>query len=157
MLRIGKTKRDRRQGAWREGVSPVAADAFALPLPDGSGEEGADALTCAFGLRNMLPRAAALHEMRRVLKPSGAAWILEFGTVRGKVWGGAYSVYLQRILPRIGGMLAGDRAAYAYLARTIRDFPPAVDLARELRAAGFSRVLSRALCGGIVFLHLAEK
>lgn len=158
MLRAGEKK---RRGAFAGAgfrILPTVADAFALPLADGDAQgNGVDAVLCAFGLRNMNPRTAALAEMCRVLKPSGRAWILEFGSAREKLWGGLYNFYLRDILPLIGGVIAGDRAAYRYLAATIKEFPSEKELAAEMNAAGFRHVQSRSLCGGIVFLHLAEK
>lgn len=160
MLRAGEKKRARAFAGAGMRIQPVAADAFALPLPDpdpGSAKHGVDAVLCAFGLRNMSPRADALAEMRRVLRPGGRVWILEFGSAKGRLWGGAYNLYLHTVLPRLGGLVAGDGEAYRYLARTIESFPSAETLAEEMREAGFSRTAFRSVCGGIVFLHLAEK
>lgn len=132
---------------------PVAADGRCLPLPD----QSVDSVTMAFGIRNILPRRAAYDEVLRVLNPGGRFCILEFGAGRRKILRGLYNVYLHRLLPWIGRTFSGDAQAYRYLAETIQSFPDARQLATELAAAGFSRVYSFPLTGGIVQIHVAEK
>jgi demethylmenaquinone methyltransferase/2-methoxy-6-polyprenyl-1,4-benzoquinol methylase len=101
----------------------------------------------------MRPRAKALEELWRVLAPGGRAHILEFGSASGLVWGGAYNLYLERILPFFGGLATGRMEAYRYLARSIREFPPAGRVVAELEEAGFWRVSARRLWGGLVCLY----
>ena len=115
-----------------------------------------DGLTMAFGIRNIAPRSASFAEMARVLKPRGRACILEFGTGKTRIWLGIYNFYLKRILPVVG-RLSGDPGAYAYLAKSIIEFPSADALSDEMRAAGFKRIYHIPLCSGIVCLHVAEK
>lgn len=134
-------------------ILPAAADALRLPLPDAC----VDAVTMAFGIRNIAPRDRAFREMFRVLVPGGRACILEFGSGRRKIWKGLYNFYLQHVLPLIGKWSSGDGAAYMYLAQSIAEFPPPEKLSAELRAAGFSRVYHVPLTSGIVCLHVAEK
>jgi demethylmenaquinone methyltransferase/2-methoxy-6-polyprenyl-1,4-benzoquinol methylase len=134
-------------------VLPVAANAKRLPVRSGF----ADCLTMAFGIRNILPRQEAYAEMLRALKPGGRACILEFGSGRERIWGGLYNFYLNAVLPRIGRLISGDRAAYAYLAESIRAFPTARELEEELLEAGFARVWHHKLTSGVVCLHVAEK
>jgi demethylmenaquinone methyltransferase/2-methoxy-6-polyprenyl-1,4-benzoquinol methylase len=127
-------------------------DGLALPLPDAS----QDALTIAFGLRNLADRPRGLREMRRVLRPGGRLFVLEFS--QPYAWfRPIYYFYLQRVLPRIAGVVTGDRAAYVYLNDTIGEFPDRPALSREISAAGFSSVAARALTLGIVALHEAVK
>ena len=116
-------------------IMPVAADAKKLPLPDAS----VDCVTMAFGIRNIKPRSEAFAEMLRVLTPGGRACILEFGSGSERIWGGLYNFYLDRILPRIGKMVSRDPGAYEYLAETIRNFPTAPALEKEMTDAGFAR------------------
>lgn len=149
MLAQGLYKIAKRQAD----VTPLNADAYRLPFADDS----LAAITVSFGLRNMVPRVPALAEMRRVLGPGGRLSVLEFGSARQKVWFGFYNFYLAQVLPRIGGLISGDREAYAYLARTIKEFPSANELASEMREAGFATVRYRRLSGGIVYLHTADK
>ena len=153
MLRAGKAKIARAGAYAKRRIVPLAGDGLCLPLRDGC----VDAVTVSFGLRNMAPRERALKEALRVLAPGGTFHILEFGSARGRVWGGLYNLYLTRILPFLGGLIAGDREAYRYLARTIGNFPEADALARELLEAGFFEVSAQRLWGGIVYLHTARK
>ncbi|MDR2503130.1 MAG: ubiquinone/menaquinone biosynthesis methyltransferase [Deltaproteobacteria bacterium] len=134
-------------------IRPLNADAYNLPLPDNS----LAAITVAFGLRNMLPRRPALSEMLRVLKPGGRLLILELSPVQRKIWGGLYNLYLDKFLPRLGGLLSGKPEAYNYLVRSIKNFPPAEKLAEEMRQAGFIATDYQPLSGGIVYAHNALK
>jgi demethylmenaquinone methyltransferase/2-methoxy-6-polyprenyl-1,4-benzoquinol methylase len=134
-------------------IFPVQADGLALPLPDAS----MDAAAIAFGIRNIRPRQAAYAEMLRVLRPGARFCILEFGTGRRRIWGGAYNFYLTKVLPGFGRLVSGDDAAYRYLADTIRAFPDEESLAGELTRAGFVDVSHTALASGIVFVHTAVK
>ena len=149
MLAHGRRK---LKGENQERILPVAADARRLPLRDGA----AACVTMAFGIRNIAPRPAAFREMLRVLRPGGRACILEFGSVRERIWGGVYNAYLNHLLPLVGKAFSRD-GAYSYLAESIRAFPTAEELAAEMRAAGFARVEYRKLTSGIVCLHVGEK
>ncbi|QLA17312.1 ubiquinone/menaquinone biosynthesis methyltransferase [Desulfolutivibrio sulfoxidireducens] len=150
MLRRGQAK-IKPDDAGR--IFPVQADGLALPLPDAS----MDAATIAFGIRNIRPRQAAYAEMLRVLKPGARFCILEFGTGKRRIWGGAYNFYLTKVLPGFGRLVSGDAAAYRYLADTIRAFPDEDALAGELTRAGFTAVSHTPLASGIVFVHRAVR
>jgi demethylmenaquinone methyltransferase/2-methoxy-6-polyprenyl-1,4-benzoquinol methylase len=128
----------------------VRADALRLPFADGA----FDALTVAFGLRNMVSWADALSEMRRVLKPGGHVLVLDFSLPRGW-WRGAYLFYLERCLPKIAGAVSGERAAYEYLAKSISRFPQGDAMLELLEASGFTAATAIALSGGIVSLYSA--
>lgn len=133
-----------------ENVTFRQGDGLALPLPDAM----FDAVTISFGLRNLADRAKGLREMRRVLRPGGSLYVLEFS--QPHAWfRPLYYFYLRRILPFIAGIVTGDRAAYVYLNRTIGEFPDRPALAAEIKAAGFSNVRARAMTFGIVALHEA--
>ncbi len=134
-------------------INPLTADALALPFRDA----GLDCITVAFGLRNMRPRSAALAEAYRALRPGGRLCVLEFGGGHKKIWFGLYDLYLDYALPLLGRIFSGDGGAYGYLASSIRAFPPAGELADEMRAAGFSGVEYEKLCSGAVYLHCAVK
>lgn len=136
-----------RTGRLRE---MVVADAMALPFADGS----FDALTVAFGLRNMPAYLGALREMRRVLRPGGGVLVLDFSVPEGW-WRGLYRVYLHRCLPKIAGCLSGDRHAYEYLAESIERFPRGQEMLVLLREAGFAAGRAEPLTGGIVSLYTA--
>jgi len=129
----------------------LQGDGMALPLAAAS----VDAVTIAFGLRNMADRAHALREMRRVLRtPHGRLFVLEFSQPR-PWFRPCYYFYLKRVLPFLAGLITGDRAAYEYLGSSIDQFPDRARLSDELRAAGFSSVTATAMTLGIVALHEA--
>jgi demethylmenaquinone methyltransferase/2-methoxy-6-polyprenyl-1,4-benzoquinol methylase len=126
----------------------VQCDAERLPFPPGY----FDCVTVAFGLRNMTHKDRALAEMTRVLKPGGRLVVLEFS----KVWKPlerAYDFYSFRVLPWLGKQVAGDAAAYRYLAESIRMHPDQPTLAGMLESAGLSRVEVFNLAAGVVAVH----
>ena len=126
-------------------------DGMALPLPDASFE----AITISFGLRNMVNRAKALQEMRRVLKPDGRLFILEFS--QPMVWFRPfYYTYLKYVLPTVAGIITGDRSAYEYLCGSIEQYPDRSVMSEEIRQAGFNSVSALPLSFGIVALHEAR-
>jgi demethylmenaquinone methyltransferase / 2-methoxy-6-polyprenyl-1,4-benzoquinol methylase len=149
MLEEAEAKK-RRSGGFAN-VSFRPGDGLALPLGDGS----VDAVTIAFGLRNMADRQRALREMRRVLRrPHGRLFVLEFS--QPVPWfRPLYYFYLQRALPRLAGLVTGDRAAYTYLAETIGEFPDRAGLSAEIHDCGFSAVAAIKMSLGIVALHTA--
>lgn len=140
----------RRSGGFAN-VSFIAGDGLFLPLGDAS----IDAVTIAFGLRNMADRRKALSEMRRVLRrPNGRLFVLEFSQPN-RWFRPPYYFYLRRVLPRLAGCVTGDRAAYEYLGQTIGEFPGHAGLCDELRECGFSSVTATRMSLGIVALHTA--
>jgi len=131
------------------GVTWSCGDAEALPFPDGQ----FDVYTIAFGLRNVTHIDQALREARRVLKPGGRYVCLEFSHVVVPGFDKLYDTYSFSVLPALGQMIAGDRAAYQYLAESIRKFPDQDTLCGKMREAGFGQVSYRNLSGGIAALH----
>jgi len=131
-------------------VTFQAGDALALPLPDAS----CDAVTIAFGLRNLADRDRGLREMLRVLRPGGRLFVLEFSQPH-RPFRALYYFYLRRILPRIAGIVTGDRPAYDYLNRSIDAFPTRAEVSAEILAAGFAAVHADPMTVGIVALHEA--
>ena len=134
-------------------LSPaVQCDAERLPFVSGY----FDCVSVAFGLRNMTRKEAALAEMARVLKPGGRLVVLEFS----KVWKPlerAYDLYSFRLLPWLGERVAGDAAAYRYLAESIRMHPDQATLARMLEQSGLSGVEIFNLAAGVVAVHKGFK
>jgi demethylmenaquinone methyltransferase/2-methoxy-6-polyprenyl-1,4-benzoquinol methylase len=114
-----------------------------------------DAYTIAFGLRNVTHIDKALAEARRVLKPGGRFFCLEFSRVVLPLFGELYDRYSFSVVPLIGEVVAGDRAAYQYLVESIRKFPPQEALARRIEDAGLERAAWRNLSGGIAAIHSA--
>ena len=153
MLLAGNEKIVRAPYAVSQRLARICADAMRIPLQAGS----LDAITLAFGLRNILPRSAVLAEAYRALRPGASLFVLEFGPVNRPIWLGLYNAYLACILPALGGLISGDKEAYVHLARTIAAFPSREELAAEIIGAGFVRVRQQQYAGGIVFLHQAEK
>ncbi len=142
--------RDRALSLARVGdTSLLVADAERLPLPDRT----VDRVSIAFGLRNCTDKAAVLAEARRVLKPGGRFFCLEFSHVQVAVLQPLYDAWSFRVLPVLGRHVAHDEASYRYLAESIRMFPNQETLAGMLRDAGFARVSVNNLSGGIAAIH----
>lgn len=132
-----------------EGITFLCADAEHLPLPDRSVEK----ISMAFGLRNCTDKDAVLREMRRVLKPGGRAFVLEFSALQVAALRPLYDAWSFKALPAIGERVAKDGESYRYLAESIRTFPDQDRLEAMFRGAGFARVAHRNLSGGIVAIH----
>ncbi|AXE30646.1 bifunctional demethylmenaquinone methyltransferase/2-methoxy-6-polyprenyl-1,4-benzoquinol methylase UbiE [Chromobacterium phragmitis] len=134
-------------------ILPVSlADAEKLPFPDNY----FDAVSVAFGLRNMTHKDAALKEMCRVLKPGGKLFVLEFS----KVWkplSPLYDFYSFKALPVMGKLVANDADSYQYLAESIRMHPDQETLKQMMLDAGFGKVDYHNLTGGVVALHKGVK
>jgi len=126
-------------------------DALALAVPDGS----FDAVTIAFGLRNMADRHRCLAEIRRVLRPGGTVFVLEFSQPWPIVQP-LYHFHLRRIAPALAGALTGDRSAYNYLGTSIEAFPGRDAFSKEFLGAGFAAVESIGMTMGVVALHRAR-
>jgi len=128
------------------------ANAEKLPFADGE----FDAVTIAFGLRNVTDKNAALREMFRVLKTGGRAMILEFSKVEFEGLKKIYDTYSFSILPKIGKFVTDDEDSYQYLAESIRKHPSQDELADMMVNAGFSNVTYRNLTGGVVAIHSGQ-
>jgi len=131
------------------GASLLVADAERLPLSD----RIVDRVSIAFGLRNCTDKAAVLAEARRVLRPGGRFFCLEFSRVQVAVLQPLYDAWSFRVLPALGRWVARDEASYRYLAESIRTFADHDALAEMMRDAGFARVAVRVLSGGIAAIH----
>lgn len=150
MLEEAERKKPRHPGS--DDIRFLPGDILHLPLPDA----GFDAITIAFGLRNLESRAQGLAEMRRVLRPGGWLYVLEF--TQPDAWMRPfYYLYLKHLLPGLARLFTGNRQAYEYLAGSIEQFPDKESLAEEFRAAGFGTVNINGLTGSIVALHAAQK
>jgi demethylmenaquinone methyltransferase/2-methoxy-6-polyprenyl-1,4-benzoquinol methylase len=133
------------------GLRWVVGDAERLPLRD----RCADTCTIAFGLRNVTRIPLALAEARRILRPGGRFFCLEFSRVVVPVLDRLYDAYSFTVLPVLGQLVTGDRAAYQYLVESIRRFPDQKTLAGLCADAGLERVRCTNLSGGIAAIHSA--
>ena len=148
-----RTRLDRHRWMGGKTLGLEVQDAAALSLEDAR----FSAVTCAFGLRNIADRAAALGQLHRVLKPGGRLGILEFSLPAGRIRRGLYSVYLSGLMPLAGRVVLGSAEPLRYLARSITRWHQTVCLADELADAGFVEIRSRPLTGGIVTMTVARR
>ena len=147
MLAVG---RDRAMDSgWLAEIDWLAGDAMALPFPD----RAFDAVTIAFGIRNVTQIDRALDEARRVLRLGGRFLCLEFSRVVLPLLGQLYDTYSFNVVPRLGRFVANDEASYRYLVESIRRFPDQAAFAELMRGAGFDQVRWRNLSGGIAAIH----
>lgn len=138
-----------KQGARGALALGVAED---LPFADGA----FDALTIAFGLRNVPDRERALREMARVIRPGGVVAILELGEPRGRVLGRLAWIHVHVVVPRVGALLSGARE-YRYLERSIAAFPPPDQVLAMMRRSGLDEVEARPLHFGVCTLFVGRK
>ena len=129
------------------------ADALELPLAASS----LDAITIAFGFRNLANYRAGLAEFQRVLKPGGVLAILEFSHPPNLLLRQAYGLYSKAVLPLVGALISGSRTAYTYLPESVAKFPQAEELRGMFEESGFSGARFELLTGGIAALHSGEK
>ena len=130
----------------------VAADILRLPLRDGS----AEGATCGFALRNVADLQAFFTELARVVRPAGRIALLETSRPTNPILRAGHSVYFNRVVPVIGGVLS-DRGAYRYLPRSTAYLPPAAEMQSLLRRAGFPDPARIQLLGGAAQLLLATR
>ena len=134
-------------------VTLVESDALRLPFRDGS----FDAVTIAFGLRNLANVQTGLAELGRVLRSGGWLAVLEFSRPGNAAVRAVFGTYFTRILPVMGGIVSGSRSAYTYLPDSVKRFPNQQELKTMIVQAGFEEVSFENLTGGIAALHLGRK
>lgn len=141
------------QVAARKGLhSLIVADGTKLPFAD----EAFNAVTVAFGLRNMASWPDALREMSRVLKLGGHLLILDFSMPR-QPFAALYRFYLHRVLPLIAGCFTGNRAGYEYLGESIESFPSGQSMCELIESCRFTKAHAAPMAAGIVSIYTAEK
>jgi len=140
-------------GKLPESIKLVEADALSLPFLDRSFE----AVTIAFGLRNLSNVETGLKELFRVVKPQGWVAVLEFSRPPNALFNALFGFYFVRILPLLGGVISGSKSAYRYLPNSVQRFPDQQELSRLMHKVGFSQVTYENLTGGIAALHLARR
>jgi demethylmenaquinone methyltransferase/2-methoxy-6-polyprenyl-1,4-benzoquinol methylase len=147
MLAVGRQRvAERRRG---DAIEFTHGNAEALPFAG----KTFDAVTIAFGIRNVPRIDVALAECFRVLKTGGRFLCLEFSSVDMPGLDTLYELYSFNVIPAVGQVVTGDRAAYQYLVESIRKFPRPKEFARMIEGAGFRRVSFKQLTGGVVAIH----
>ncbi len=144
-----KLKRQRRPVQ----MSFVRSDAVALPFL----ENKFDAVTMAFGIRNLKDPPGALKEMFRVLRPQGHIYILEFSLPENRFVRSLALVYLRICVPLFGGLCSGHWKAYQYLSRSVEVFPYGQNFCRWVRDAGFSNIRVFPVLWGMASIYQARK
>jgi demethylmenaquinone methyltransferase / 2-methoxy-6-polyprenyl-1,4-benzoquinol methylase len=134
-------------------IQVVAADAFDLPVSAGR----FDALSIAFGIRNLQDRSTALSSFLELLKPGGVLAVLELATPPPGIALSLYLLYFRRLLPLIGGLFSRNQAAYTYLPDSVLKFPRPSEFARLMTRAGFEAVAWQPLSFGIATLFKGRK
>jgi len=134
-------------------ITFVEADGLGLPFVDGS----FDLVTAAFGFRNLANYEAGLREILRVLKPEGTMGILEFTEPPAGLFGDFFRWYFRKILPKVGGAISGDAAAYKYLPSSVACFFRPEELCELMRSVGFQNVGASVWTGKTVALHTGQK
>ncbi|MEA2951624.1 MAG: demethylmenaquinone methyltransferase / 2-methoxy-6-polyprenyl,4-benzoquinol methylase [Alphaproteobacteria bacterium] len=147
MLNVGRQRAAER--GREEALTFVEGNAEALPFPDRS----FDAVTIAFGIRNVPRIERALEEAHRVLRIGGRFLCLEFSSVDVPGLDALYDLYSFNVIPALGRAVTGDAEAYRYLVESIRRFPKPKAFTDMIGAAGFRRASFRTMTGGIVALH----
>lgn len=150
MLKVGEARAAKKAIA---GLTFVEANAEAMPFADAS----FDAVTIAFGIRNVTDIMKALEDIHRVLKWGGRFHCLEFSTCEWPGFAAVYDAYSLNIVPKIGAAVARDEDSYRYLVESIRRFPAMAEFASMIAKAGFERVTATPILGGAVAMHSGWK
>jgi demethylmenaquinone methyltransferase/2-methoxy-6-polyprenyl-1,4-benzoquinol methylase len=146
MLVLGQEK-IRKDGS-DTAISLVSGNALGLPFPSGR----FDAVTIAFGIRNIGDKKKALEEFRRCLKKGGVVAVLELTTPENRFLHTLYMMYFMKVLPFIGGFFSKNRSAYQYLPESVVKFPDSPTFGKIMESAGFSSVVWKKMTFGIVTL-----
>ena len=141
----------RKRGAAR--VALAAADALRLPFRDGAFA----AVTSAFLLRNLEDLRSGLAEMRRVTRAGGRVVTLDITRLTTPVWSSVFALYFHGVVPLVGAAVAGDRAAYTYLPRSVDRFLTPAELAALMEEVGLRQVRHRTFGLGTVALHVGVR
>lgn len=150
MLGVGKERADKRGFP---DMAFVEANAEEMPFAD----QSFDAVTIAFGIRNVTDIPKALRDIRRTLKWGGRFYCLEFSSSEWPGFAKLYDAYTLNLVPKVGAVVADDEEAYRYLAESIKRFPDMPSFARMIEEAGFRQVKARPILGGAVAIHSGWK
>jgi demethylmenaquinone methyltransferase/2-methoxy-6-polyprenyl-1,4-benzoquinol methylase len=149
MLEIASSKA--LKGGFHVGF--IEGDALSLPFLDRTFE----AVTIAFGLRNLASVEAGFAELFRVLKPGGKVVVLEFSKPTTPILRSVFRIYFTKVLPVFGGLISGSKSAYQYLPESVSRFPNQGELKSIMKLTGFEEVTFQNLSGGIAALHLGMR
>jgi demethylmenaquinone methyltransferase / 2-methoxy-6-polyprenyl-1,4-benzoquinol methylase len=151
MLREGRRKI--AATPYAECIDLKVASALEIPV-----EKGVfDCVTISFGIRNVADTLGCLNEMGRVLKKGGKALILEFSLPKNMLVRSLHLFYLRRLLPLVGGLISGEKSAYAYLNRTIEAYPHGAAFLKLMEQAGFTNPKAYPLTFGVATLYVGTK
>lgn len=150
MLHYGEEKRQRRH---IETVRLMLADTQALPFPSNS----FDAVTVGFGIRNVANIEQGIREMARVTRPGGRVVLLEFNQPKNPIFAALYRFYSFRLMPVLGGLISGKRAAYEYLPSSVAAFHSREAISDMMHRAGLSDIRVRDLTFGVAVIHRGVK
>lgn len=153
MLRAGINNKRSGGKALNQRIYPVAADGEKIAAKSGTFQ----GVTVAFGVRNLARTLEGIREMARVLKPGGKLLILEFSRPDNPLIKPLYNFYLNRVLPRLAGLVSGDKEAYEYLASSIGAFYEPAELMAMMKDAGFRDIKRLPLTFGIVSIYRGTK
>lgn len=131
----------------------IQADGLKLPFQS----ECVDALTVAFGLRNMASWETALGEMARVLRPGGLVLVMDFSLPEWEPFKSIYRLYLHYVLPRFAALVTGNKEAYDYLGDSIESFPRGAKMLALIESCGFTGARQAKLFSGIASIYTAQK
>lgn len=150
MLPLARSKATKR----KLNLNWSQADAQALPFPD----QSFDAITIAFGIRNVFEPQVALAECLRVLKPGGRLAVLEFFPIPNRLWGACFRIYFHHVLPLIAKVVrAGRTGAYRYLPESVESFATVEQFEAWMEQAGFESCSDEALTGGVARLIMGTR
>ncbi len=148
-----QAKKKIQKTAFANKIELKTASALEIPYAD----ETFHCVTISFGIRNVVDVNACLKEILRVLKPGGKALILETSLPENKLLQKMHGMYLQKILPRIGGWISKQKSAYDYLHQTAESFPSGNTFCELLQKAGFDKTSCNPLTLGVVSIYEAGK
>ena len=151
MLSIGRQKVQKKN--LEKVINFLHGDAMHIPVVDNV----FDAVTIAFGIRNVIDVNVSLKEMFRVLKPGGRAIILEFSIPQNRVFRPVYMFYFRHLLPILGSLISGDRHAYRYLNESVETFPYGESFSEIFAHAGFRNIRIEPQTAGIATIYRGEK
>jgi len=141
-----------KKSDWIKGRN-VQLVAEKMPLKN----ESVTNITIAFGVRNFYDIQEGFNSFYRVLKTNGKVTIIEFKMPSNFVFKNLYKFYFKKILPLVGGLISGDKAAYKYLPRSVEEFDEKTNLPELLKNSGFEKIEQKFLTFGIVQVIIAAK